>query len=168
MLRIGDPGLQRNSGPCTDATAQVNRRRKPAGRNAPIERRTRQGRHPDYIPNSVERRNYAGSVVFFIGGPTAWIHRRPSGEALLRVPRLRRRLRVGDRLIAPLSRLNPSCSATRAIPSKRRSATAWPWRLSVFESRRIRHSPAITQRRRLVSRTTSWVHRSSCRGGSRS
>lgn len=168
VLRIGDPGLQRSSGPSTDASAQVNRRREPTGRNAPIERRTRQGRHPDHIPNSIERRNYAGPVVFFIGDPAVRIHRRPSGEVLPWVPRLRRRLRVGDRLILPLSRLNPSCSASRAIPSKRRPATAWPWRLSVIENRRIRHNPAITQRRRLVSRTTSWVHRSSCRGGSRS
>jgi hypothetical protein len=168
VFRIGDPGLQRSSGPRTDASAQMHRWGKATGRNAPIERRARQGRHPDHIPNSVKRRNYASPVVFFIGDAAARIHRRPSGEALPRVPRLRRRRRPGDRLILPLSRLNPSCSASRPIPSKRRPATAWPWRLSVFENRRIRHNPTITQRRRLVSRTTSWVHRNSCRGGSRS
>lgn len=168
MLRIGDPGLQRSSGPCTDASAQMHRRREATGRNAPIERRTRQGGHPDHIPNSVERRNYVAPVVSLTVDLAARIHRRPSGEALPWEPRLRRRLRVGDRLPLRGWRVNPSCSASRAIPSKRRRPTAWLCRLSDFEKRRIRHNPAITQRRRLVSRTTSWVHRSSCRGGSRS
>lgn len=168
MFRIGDPGLQRSSGPCTDASAQMHRRGKATGRNAPIERRASQGRHPDYIPNSVERRDYVAGVASLIVDSATQIHWRPSGEALPWVPRLRRRLRVGDRLLLRAWRLSPSCSASRAIPSKRRRPTAWLWRLSDIENRRIRHNPAITQRRRLVSRTTSWVHRSSCRGGSRS
>jgi hypothetical protein len=168
VLRIGNPGLQCSSGPCADASAHVNRRREATGRDAPIERRTRQGRHADYIPNSVERRNDAGLLVFFIVDPAARNHRRPSGEALPWLPRLRRHLRVGARLILPWLCVNPRRSVSRAIPSKRRPATAWPRRLRVFESRRIRHNSAITQRRRLVSRTRSWVHRSSCRGGSRS
>ena len=168
MFRIGDPGLQRSSGPRTDASAQMHRWGKATGRNAPIERRARQGRHPDHIPNSVERRNDDSPVVFFIVDLAARIHRRPSGEVLPWEPRLRRRLRVGDRLLLRRWRLSPSCSASRTIPSKRRRPTAWLWRLSDIENRRIRHNPTITQRRRLVSRTMSWVHRSSCRGGSRS
>jgi hypothetical protein len=165
VLGIGNPGLERSPGPGTNASAQMNRRRKTTDRDPPIERRSRQGRHFNHVSDAVKRRDDVGCAASFAIDRSACIHRRMAGDVLSCAPGLRRRLRALDRLALPWWRVNPKFCANHATTSDRRQLMARPLSLSFFENLPIRHSPAITQRSRRVSRATSWVHKSSCSGG---
>lgn len=155
MLRIVNPGLERRSLPRTDASAQMNRRGKASSSDAPIERRTRQSRHPDHVSDAVERRNHAGPTFAFVADPTAQTHRRIPGDAFPLVPGFRRCLRAPDRLALPWLRVIPRFSANQATASDRWRRMTRLWSLSFFENLPIRHKPAITQRSRRLSRATS-------------
>lgn len=168
MLRIVNPGLERRSVPGTDASAQMNWRGKASSRDAPIERRTRQSRHPDHVSDAVKRRNDSGSTFAFVVDPTARTHRRMLGDVLPFEPGFRRCLRAPDRLVLPRPRAIPRFSAHQATASDRWRRMARLWSLSFFEILPTRHNPAITHRSRRLSRARSWVHKSSCRGGKRS
>jgi hypothetical protein len=155
VLGIGQPRLKRRSGPCADAAAQVDRTRKASSGNPPMECRACQGRHADHVPDAIKRWNDFGSAVVFSVDRAARAHRRPLGDDLPAIRRLRRRLCAGHRPPLLRWRLSRSCSAKLARPTERRVPRVCPRRLRCFENRRTRHNPAIAQRSRRVRRATS-------------
>lgn len=167
VRRIRDPGLQRGPGPCADAAAQMHGRREAPGGDAPIECRTRQGRHSDDIPDAVVRRNNVRSAIAIALDCKARNHRRKPKVERPRGPGFRRRLRGPNRLRVA-SRRPPTCLDSQLAASQGRERLRRSRRLTAFVILRIRQDAAITQRSRRVRRTRSCVHKSSWSGGTRS